>query len=273
MNETNFDWDDLRLFLAVARLGGLSAAATATGKSAPTLGRRMLGLERRLGRELFERQARGYTLTPDGEDLLANVIGLENRVRPLTRTDQEQASPLVKLSAGTWVTHVLCSKLSYLADRERVRLRFIADDATLNIGHREAVIGIRNQRPDDTRLAGRKIGNVHFAIYALDENVKGWARVIGNTPSARWVRSAVRTKEDIEVTHPRNALDLALSGFCRAVLPTFIGAQYTQLNMISPPIDDLTHEQWLVTHHEDRFLPEVRNVIARTFKVLKETCG
>ncbi|MBL4811132.1 MAG: LysR family transcriptional regulator, partial [Rhodobacteraceae bacterium] len=39
MNEMKFDWDDLRLFLAVAREGGLAAAAASTGKSAPTLGR------------------------------------------------------------------------------------------------------------------------------------------------------------------------------------------------------------------------------------------
>jgi hypothetical protein len=37
MDETKFDWDDRRLFLAVAREGGLAAAAGSTGKSAPTL--------------------------------------------------------------------------------------------------------------------------------------------------------------------------------------------------------------------------------------------
>ncbi len=66
MNETNFDWDDLRLFLAVAREGGLAAASASTGKSPPTLGRRMLALERRLGLELFERLPRGYALTDQG---------------------------------------------------------------------------------------------------------------------------------------------------------------------------------------------------------------
>ena len=55
MNETKFDWDDLRLFLAVAREGGLAAAAEKSGKSAPTLGRRMLALEQRIGQELFKR--------------------------------------------------------------------------------------------------------------------------------------------------------------------------------------------------------------------------
>jgi DNA-binding transcriptional LysR family regulator len=272
MNEMMLDWDDLRLFLAVARLGGLSAAATATGKSAPTLGRRMLALERRLGQELFERTARGYALTPDGEDLLASVAGLENRILPLVNDKNEWAGPLVKVSAGSWVTHVLCERVSYIAGREPARLRFIADDATLEIEHREAVIGIRNHRPTDTRLAGRRIGEVRFAVYAQDKSVSGWARVLGTTPSAQWVQAKPRTKEDVEITQPRNALDLALAGSCRAVLPTFIAAKFPQLERISPPITDLTHDQWLVTHHEDRFLPEVRSVINRTFKVLQENC-
>ncbi len=50
MNEREFNWDDLRLFLAVARHEGLAPAAAEIGKSAPTLGRRMLALERQLGR-------------------------------------------------------------------------------------------------------------------------------------------------------------------------------------------------------------------------------
>ena len=65
MNETISNWDDLHLFLAVAREGGLSPAARLTGRSAATLGRRMLALERSMGRELFVRHERGYELTAD----------------------------------------------------------------------------------------------------------------------------------------------------------------------------------------------------------------
>lgn len=53
MNEMNFDWSDLRIFLAVARHGSLAAAAKVTGLSAATLGRHITGLERVLGEELF----------------------------------------------------------------------------------------------------------------------------------------------------------------------------------------------------------------------------
>ena len=273
MNETNFDWDDLRLFLAVARSGGLAAAAAGTGKSAPTLGRRMLALERRLGRELFHRMARGYALTEDGEDLLSQAVALENRIAPVINTDPMQSLPLVKLSAGAWVSYVLCNRSHDIIGQDPVRLRFIAADEVLDIGHREAIIGIRNHRPDDTRLAGRKIGRVQFAVYATDEKVASWARVLGTTPSARWVGDLPRTPGDLEVTHPRSALDLALAGAARAVLPTFIGSRFDMLKQVSPEILELEHDQWLVTHHEDRFQPEVRRVINRTYGVLQDVCA
>ncbi|MEO1140290.1 MAG: LysR family transcriptional regulator [Pseudomonadota bacterium] len=273
MNETNFDWDDLRLFIAVARQGGLAAAAASTGKSPPTLGRRMLALERRLGRDLFHRTARGYDLTEQGQDLLERATGLENLIEPMIDLDPDQARPVVKVSAGTWVTHLLCAHVSELVASDLIRLRFIAADEVVDIGRREALIGIRNQRPEATGLAMRKITNVNFAVYARHENVETWAHVLGQTPSARWVRDTADKSRTIEVTSPRNALDLALAGTARVVLPTFTGRRFGELKQVSAFIEELEHDQWLVTHHEDRFLPEVRKVIDRVYAILKTTCS
>ena len=78
--------------------------------------------------------------------------------------------------------------------------------------------------------------------------------------------------EAIEVTDPRNALDLTLSGETRAVLPTFIGSRFETLTPLSRPLEELDHDQWLVTHHEDRFVSDVRQVIDRTYAVLQQTC-
>jgi len=81
-----------------------------------------------------------------------------------------------------------------------------------------------------------------------------------------------RMTSAIEVTSPRNALDLAVAGTARIVLPTFIGSRFDGLKQVSPFIEELEHDQWLVTHHEDRFLPEVRKVIDRIYLILKATC-
>lgn len=219
MNETKFDWDDLRLFLAVAREGGLAAASASTGKSPPTLGRRMLALERRLGLELFERLPRGYSLTDQGRDLLDKVVELEGRLAPISDSKTRTSPPLVKVSAGTWVTHVLCRRVSELVGDDPVALRFISADHVLDIGRREAVIGIRNQRPDQIGLAYRRTNRVQFAVYATDSRVTTWARVIGSTPSARWLQERIGDATSIEVTSPVTPLILLWRGlrvpYCR----------------------------------------------------------
>ncbi len=273
MDESDFDWDNLRLFLAVARTGGLGPAAKLTGKSAPTLGRRMIELERGLGSELFRRRPRGYDLTEDGLALLAKVKGIEARVLPVTERTLSKARPLVKISAGTWVTSVLISAVGDIAGSIPVRLRFISSEDVMDIGHREAVIGVRNHRPEGVGLAGRKVGRVQFAVYATDDNVSTWAHVLSTTPSATWVKENSGNADAIEVTTPRNALDLANAGLARAVLPTFVGNTQPALTQMSDRIDDLAHDQWLVSHHDDRFLPEVRSVIDRTYALLKKVCA
>ncbi|MEM7216260.1 MAG: LysR family transcriptional regulator [Pseudomonadota bacterium] len=267
MNETEFNWDDLKLFLAIARTGVLNTASDLTGKSPPTLGRRMFELERSLGLELFHRRPRGYDLTEAGQELLEKACKIEAHVFDLADND---TPPLVKISAGTWVTRILIDRVDEVTGQTPVRLRFINAEEVLDIGRREAAIGIRNRRPGGTGLAGRKIGRVRFAVYASDSGVTKWAHVRAKTPSAIWVKNNIEHAHAIEVTSPQNALDLAVAGFARAVLPTFIGDREPSLQRISESIEELEHEQWLVTHHEDRFLPEVRQVIDRTFSILKE---
>ncbi|MBO9410784.1 MULTISPECIES: LysR family transcriptional regulator [unclassified Ruegeria] len=273
MDEIDFDWDNLRLFLAVARAGGLGPAAKLTGKSAPTLGRRMIELERGLGVELFLRKPRGYELTEEGSALYAKVKGIEASILPMAERPQSKARPLVKISAGTWVTSVLIAAIDDIIGSTPVRLRFISSEDLTDIGHREAVIGVRNHRPESVGLAGRKIGRVQFAVYATDECVSTWAHVLSKTPSAAWVKENSDSANSIEVTAPRNALDLANAGLARAVLPTFVGEAEPALTRISDHIDDLAHDQWLVSHHDDRFLPEVRSVIDRTHALLKMVCA
>ncbi|WP_254429732.1 LysR substrate-binding domain-containing protein [Ruegeria atlantica] len=66
-----------------------------------------------------------------------------------------------------------------------------------------------------------------------------------------------------EVNSPRSSLDLALAGLGIAVLPTFIGDTHGTLLPVGRIISELTHDQWLVTHQDDRNLPEVRRTIER----------
>ncbi|WP_193367677.1 LysR family transcriptional regulator [Pelagibius marinus] len=268
MDETKLNWEDLRLFLAVARAGGLSAAVSDTGKSAPTLGRRMLAVEAAVGGELFRRLPRGYELTEQGEDLLARIADLETQIQSLGRFGRGPA--VIKISAGSWMTYVLCRHIHAIQDGlGATRLQFISAEHVLDIAHREAVIGIRNRRPEQRGLACRKIGHVRFAGYATGKSVRPWVRVAVKTPSAAWLAAQPDSGDAVEVTSPRNALDLACAGAVRAVLPTFVGDAQEGLLRVTPTIPELSHDQWLVTHDEERFQPNVRRVIDRIYEIAR----
>ncbi|WP_424928575.1 LysR family transcriptional regulator [Amaricoccus tamworthensis] len=269
MLEKNLPWDDLQLFLAVAREGGLSPAARVTGRSAATLGRRMLALERALGRELFIRHDRGYELTAEAQRLLQGLTDVEARIARLTSAPQGDGLPLVKVSAGTWTTLALLDRLEGITGMPPdLRVRFISAEHSLNISHREAVIGIRNARPISEGLAGRRLARVEFAPYATKDAPDRWIVVLADTPSARWLKRTVAENAVCEVNAPRNSLDLALAEQGISVLPTFIGDSHGTLERRGGVIAELEHDSWIVTHQDDRHLPEVRRTIDRLCRIL-----
>jgi len=259
-------WDDLSAFLAVARAKGLAAAARSAGLSAPTLGRRMRVLERSLGRELFVRRTHGYDLTDAGLLLLRELESVSNHIERITTPPAKNALPLVKVSAGTWTELSLVRRLQdIVGNPPDVRLRFVSSEVVLSLSRREASIAIRNQRPNESGLARRKLGRNEFAVYATAQAPKNWIVPNVDTPSARWAKERVGQDFFQEASLPRLALDLALVGAGQIVLPTFIGDLEKGLERRSDVIAELSHDAWLVVHDDDRHLPEIRRVIERIF--------
>ena len=105
------DWDDVRFFLAVAKTGSFSAAATQLNTKQTTVGRRIQALERRLGAKLFDRHRHGMEVTPaargvlvQAESMLSNATSIE---RHLAGLDREMAG-VVRVAAteglaATWL--------------------------------------------------------------------------------------------------------------------------------------------------------------------------
>ena len=263
MDEKRTGWDDLHLFLAVAREGGLSPAARTTGRSPATL-----------GRELFIRNERGYELTTDARQLVEELTQIESRIARLTAPPGDAERPLVKISAGTWTTLALVEKLDDIVGSPAdIRLRFVSSEARLDIARREVVIGIRNARPSGDSLAGRSLSRVEFAPYARRGAPDRWIKVLADTPSARWLHKVVGNDAVCEVNSPRNSLDLALAGKGVALLPTFIGDRQPELARTGDTVAELAHDRWIVTHDDDRRLPEVRRTIDRLCRVLDKRFG
>ena len=258
-------WDDLAAFLAISRHGGLSAAARTIGSSAPTLGRRMRALERSLGRELFVRRTHGYELTGDGERLRDELRPAEATIARATVPSRAGGLPLVKIAAGTWTMLAVAAALPRIVgDPPDLRARLVQGEDVLSIPRREAAIGFRSRRPTEAGLAARKLRRISFAPFAAPGAPDLWIVVRADTASARWVLERCGDGVAAETDTPRLALDLALCGVGRALLPTFVGTGRTGLERVGAEVEELAHDQWLVTHDEDRKLPEVRRALDRT---------
>ena len=78
MNGLN--WDDLKVFLAVARLESLSSAGKHLKMDPATVGRRISRLEEQLAARLFVKSPQGYSLSSIGQGLVDHANAAERAV-------------------------------------------------------------------------------------------------------------------------------------------------------------------------------------------------
>ena len=275
----DFSWDDLRLFLDVARLGGLSAATETTRLSAATLGRRVTALERQVGEPLFHRSQSGYRLTQAGEDLLARAEDVEAAMVSLKRWKEGAAGErVVRLSAGSWTSAFVASHIEDIwTVEDRFGLELVTAMEKIDIGRRNADLGIRSARPTEQWLAGRLIGTVAYAIYSglnLVNGIKagyfvGVAGDAGQTQSARWIQARHGDRIAVRGNDAMSVRELVVAGAGLSVFPCFVGDSDPRLVRVAPPITELKTEQWLVSHHEERHEPLVRTVGDRVAALMR----
>jgi DNA-binding transcriptional LysR family regulator len=172
------DWDDLRLFLAIARARSLTEAAHELGVNQSTVSRRLAAMERALDARLIERVAGGHALTAAGTELHATASNVAEEV---ARIDRRVAGRNARLSGRLRVTCTDNFSNSYLAPHFA---RFAAlhpdidlDVATryqhLSLARREADVAIRTTvKPADT-LIGRRLFRFALAVYGATEVVAG----------------------------------------------------------------------------------------------------
>lgn len=275
---TDAGWDDLKLFLHVATEGGLSGAAGRTGLSAPTIGRRMLALERMTGRTLFVRSQQGYRLAPDGETLLEHVRAMQRTADSIADwKGQAFAMPIVSIGADAWLAAFIAEHTAEIRGRDdRFRLCCKSLHRGMDFTYREADVGLVGRRPETGNVAIRRSVDIAHAVYkastlAGDDDLP-WISLgteSSHAPADKWVfqhhEAGIRTWTNSPDLLPR----LIAAGNGRGVLPCFIGDAFPGLVRDSGVIAELTYPLWIVANDDDRHRPEVRQAIERLGTLFK----
>ena len=165
------DWDDLRLFLAVARLESLSGAGKALKLDPATVGRRVARLEESLSARLFAKSPQGYALTEEGQRLLVHAMRAEQamvgaleelRGVPGTLTGQ------IRIGAPDGCANYLLPQvLAAICDENPgLEVQIVALPRVFNLSKREADLAIAVSRPEAGRLTVQKLTDYRLHLAA-----------------------------------------------------------------------------------------------------------
>ena len=276
----NTNWDDLRVFLTLAREGTLTTAAKTLGVSHPTVARRVAALEKQIGVRLFERLPDRFVPTSAGEKLLGDTEAMERAALSIDRQSaglSDTVSGVVRLSAGEEISALLARHLPNLRKSlNQIEFELTARHTLLNLSRREADLLIREDVPDLADIVARKLGRVSYAIYAHPAlavprlSLASFKSVpwVGfdddhtRMPGQRWLqerlgggRPAIRCNNWLVVR------ETARAGGGYAILPCYLGDPDLELQRIGGPIPEVFADQWLLVHRDLRALPRVRAVM------------
>lgn len=184
-------WDDLKLFLAVAETGSLSAAARRLRLAQPTVSRRLAEMEASLGEALFVRGVEGAKVTAFGEGLLQPAKRMAEWAAEAERAaEQPSAAPsgVVKVTAPPGVAFDFVTPFAgWLAgELPEVRLTVVSSVQFVDLVRREADLALRTQKPDQRDLlclASLEIDAVAFAARSYAERLPRRAKV----GDVRWI--------------------------------------------------------------------------------------
>jgi len=219
-NAINFDWNQVRSFLATAEEGSFSAAARVLEQTQPTVGRQVANLEQSLGITLFERVGKSLKLTAAGSELLLHareMADVASRIS-MTATSQSQAiEGQVRITASDVMSALQLPPILKQIRRMAPRLEIdvVAANDIRDIQRREADIAIRHVRPTQPDLIAKLVAEATANFYAAPSYLD-------------------------QVGRPRNADDLAKLDFVG------FGDVDTMVGFLNPAGIDVTRQNFRI---------------------------
>jgi DNA-binding transcriptional LysR family regulator len=271
------NWNDLRYLIALANGGSLSAAARRLKTEHTTVSRRVAALEADLGVRLFERNARHYRLTPEGEQIADLALRLEEHALDIQRIATGRRNGVggtVRISAPpAFASHFLAERLTgLLACYPELEIELIAENHLISLARGEADIAVRMRRPEEDAVVARKVGDCAFGLYASRAYVSqtpkerwtfvGYDKSLDSAPQQQWLKAlAAGTLLQFRTNDLVTLMEGAAGGLGVAVLPCFMADR--DVRLMPAPMGGMPPSRpiWLLVHSDLNRSPRVRCVL------------
>lgn len=275
-------WDDLRVFLAVAREGSISGAAKRLNVQHSTVSRRLLMLEKALGTRLLERKSSGYVLTDAGEELKCSASRMELEFLgfegAMSQQDTKLQGDLHVAAINNMASTVLMPMFaSFSKIYPAIRLHIEVSNKYVSLADRQADIAIRlTNAPLDT-LIGTRLVTVSSTVYGSDVYVSKlksskakplWLGVNCCDFHHSWTHKACPGhNHNFFVDDTLLTLAALEQGLGLAYLPCFMGDQNPRLARYNAPDPEYDLGLWLLYHPD---LRRTRRIEAFREHMIKE---
>jgi DNA-binding transcriptional LysR family regulator len=180
----DLQWDDLRIFLAVARTESLSGAGRVLKVDPATVGRRIARLEESLGAPLFAKSPQGYAMTDAGQRLMGHAERAEAAMGAAVEELAGQAGALsgqIRIGAPDGCANFLLPQVcaAIVADNPDLEVQIVALPRVFNLSKREADMAIGVSPPAAGRLTVQKITDYKLHLAASRRYLRRHAPIKG----------------------------------------------------------------------------------------------
>ena len=164
-------WDDLKIFLAVARSESLSAAGRILKVDPATVGRRIARLEAAYGAPLFAKSPTGYAMTDAGQRLMGHAVRVEQAMEDAAEEMMGKTGGLsgqIRIGApdgsANFLLPQVCNQIS--EDNPDLDIQLVALPRVFNLTRREADMVVAVSPPNAGRLTVQKIADYKLHLAA-----------------------------------------------------------------------------------------------------------
>ena len=281
------NWDDIKLFLEVARSERLSIAAKRLAIDASTLSRRLHKLEESLTTKLFDRTVDGHVLTADGVKLLQYARRMELDAGQAFDDIKEQKnlnSGRVRIGVteafGSFfiAPHLMSLKQAF----PNIQIELVHFARDVKISRNEADIAIAVEKPKSTSTIITKLCDYQLQLYGhanyldnIDHEIKlknlgnyEWVSYVDNllfTEQLSYLKElsaklCVSIKPSFQSTSITSQYSAIKSGLGIGILPCFLAEQDASLVKLCINDIRLVRSFYLVTHPESKRVSQVNTV-------------
>lgn len=276
------NWDDVRIFLAVARSGQILAASRRLELNHATVSRRVTALEAALQCKLLIRRTNGCDLTQEGDAFMNAAERMEAEMlaarAEVGMTDSEVTGTVRIGATDGFGISFLAPRLGTLTERyPGLKIQLVPVPQSFSLSRREADILVTVDRPDAGRLITRKLVDYALCLYAsksyLDKNgtpdspealsahrLIGYVEDLVISPQLHYRAHFARNwKSDFEISAVLGQVEAVRAGAGIGILHRFLARPHDDLVQVLPSLQ-VDRAYWIVYHENLRNIRRIKTV-------------